>query len=167
MPKKELKCHKLWPEFVKGKRMPLKQIKDFWEYMGSKVIVKGKGKETFENWINQDYTIDYLMNKGFLKTTAKEESDFAMVRTKTEKDRLVYINKILRKGFDFDGDIRVQYGNIHTVKGMTFDNVIVDLTATRKEDYFTQLRLKYVAYSRGRIDCWTIASQGKYTLGGR
>ena len=167
VPKKELKCHKLWPEFVKGKPMPLKQIKDFWEYMGSKVIVKGKGKETFENWINQDYTIDYLMNKGFLKTTAKEESDFAMVRTKTEKDRLVYINKILRKGFDFDGDIRVQYGNIHTVKGMTFDNVIVDLTATRKEDYFTQLRLKYVAYSRGRIDCWTIASQGKYTLGGR
>ena len=167
VPKKELKCHKLWPEFVKGKPMPLKQIKYFWEYMGSKVIVKGKGKETFENWINQDYTIDYLMNKGFLKTTAKEESDFAMVRTKTEKDRLVYINKILRKGFDFDGDIRVQYGNIHTVKGMTFDNVIVDLTATRKEDYFTQLRLKYVAYSRGRIDCWTIASQGKYTLGGR
>ena len=167
VPKKELKCHKLWPEFVKGKPMPLKQIKDFWEYMGSKVIVKGKGKETFENWINQDYTIDYLMNKGFLKTTAKEESDFAMVRTKTEKDRLVYINKILRKGFDFDGDIRVQYGNIHTVKGMTFDNVIVDETATRKEDYFTQLRLKYVAYSRGRIDCWTIASQGKYTLGGR
>ena len=167
VPKKELKCHKLWPEFVKGKPMTLKQIKDFWEYMGSKVIVKGKGKETFENWINQDYTIDYLMNKGFLKTTAKEESDFAMVRTKTEKDRLVYINKILRKGFDFDGDIRVQYGNIHTVKGMTFDNVIVDLTATRKEDYFTQLRLKYVAYSRGRIDCWTIASQGKYTLGGR
>jgi hypothetical protein len=167
VPKKELKCHKLWPEFVKGKPMPLKQIKDFWEYMGSKVIVKGKGKETFENWINQDYTIDYLMNKGLLKTTAKEESDFAMVRTKTEKDRLVYINKILRKGFDFNGDIRVQYGNIHTVKGMTFDNIIVDLTATRKEDYFTQLRLKYVAYSRGRIDCWTIASQGKYTLGGR
>ena len=167
VPKKELKCHKLWPEFVKGKPMPLKQIKDFWTYIGSKVVVRGKGQETFEDWINQDYTIDYLMNKGLLKTTAKEESDFAMVRTKTEKDRLVYINKILRKGFDFDGDIRVQYGNIHTVKGMTFDNVIVDLTATRKEDYFTQLRLKYVAYSRGRIDCWTIASQGKYTLGGR
>jgi len=167
VPKKELRCHKLWPEFVKGKPMPLKQIKDFWTYIGSKVVVRGKGQETFEDWINQDYTIDYLMNKGLLKTTAKEESDFAMVRTKTEKDRLVYINKILRKGFDFNGDIRVEYGNIHTVKGMTFDNVIVDLTATRKEDYFTQLRLKYVAYSRGRIDCWTIASQGKYTLGGR
>jgi len=165
VPKKELRCHKVWPEFVKGKPVSLKQIKDFWSYIGSKVVVRGKGQETFEDWINQDYTIDTLISKGYLKPT--QETDFAMVRTKTEKDRLVYINKILRKGFDFDGDIRVQYGNIHTVKGMTFDNVIVDLTATRKEDYFTQLRLKYVAYSRGRIDCWTIASQGKYTLGGR
>ena len=165
VPKKELRCHKVWPEFVKGKPVSLKQIKDFWSYIGSKVVVRGKGQETFEDWINQDYTIDTLISKGYLKPT--QETDFAMVRTKTEKDRLVYINKILRKGFDFNGDIRVQYGNIHTVKGMTFDNVIVDLTATRKEDYFTQLRLKYVAYSRGRIDCWTIASQGKYTLGGR
>jgi len=29
------------------------------------------------------------------------------------------------------------------------------------------LRLKYVAYSRGRFDCWTIASQDKYKLGVR
>ena len=80
--------------------------------------------------------------------------------------RLIYIKKILNKGFD-ENDVRVKYANIHTVKGLTFDNVIVDLTATRLEDYFTQLRLKYVAYSRGKFDCWTVASQGKYTLGVR
>ena len=82
------------------------------------------------------------------------------------ENRLIYIRKILNKGFD-DGEVRVKYANIHTVKGLTFDNVIVDLTATRQEDYFTQLRLKYVAYSRGKFDCWTVASQGKYTLGVR
>ena len=70
-------------------------------------------------------------------------------------------------GVDVEEVSRVQYGNIHKVKGMTFDNVIVDLTRTRTEDYFTQLRLKYVAYSRGKFDCWTVASQGKYTLGVR
>ena len=48
-----------------------------------------------------------------------------------------------------------------------FDNVIVDVSRFQPEDYFTQLRLKYVAYSRGRFDCWTVASQGKYTLGVR
>ena len=79
--------------------------------------------------------------------------------------RLIYIEKVLRKGFNLEGDVRVKYANIHTVKGLTFDNVIVDLTRTRPEDYFEQLRLKYVAYSRGRYDCWTIASQREYTLG--
>ena len=38
---------------------------------------------------------------------------------------------------------------------------------SRIEDYFTQLRLKYVAYSRGKFDCWTISSQRAYTLGVR
>ncbi len=78
-----------------------------------------------------------------------------------------YIKKVLSKGFKFDDKVQVFYGNIHTVKGLTFDNVIVDLTVTRREDYFTQLRLKYVAYSRGRVDCWSIASKDKFTLGVR
>ena len=107
------------------------------------------------------YSLDALS-----KENANKERDFALIRKKTDPDRLIYIRKILNKGYD-DGEVRVKYANIHTVKGLTFDNVIVDLTATRQEDYFTQLRLKYVAYSRGKFDCWTVASQGKYTLGVR
>ena len=166
VPKKELRCHKLWPEFCRGTPMPLKQIKDFWQYMGSKVIVHGKGEETFDEWVDREYTLDYMKYHKYLKESAGEERDFALIRKKTDPDRLIYIRKILNKGYD-DGDVRVKYANIHTVKGLTFDNVVVDLTATRKEDYFTQLRLKYVAYSRGKFDCWTVASQGKYTLGAR
>ena len=167
VPKKEIRCHKLWPEFIKGVPMPLKQIKDFWDYIGSKVIVHGKGEATFEDWIKKDYSIDDLINKKYLKPDSINHKDFALIRTKTEEDRIKYIKKILQRGFDLEDDIRIKYANIHTVKGLTFDNIIVDLTATRLEKYFTQLRLKYVAYSRGRIDCWTIASQGKYILGGR
>jgi len=164
VPKKELRCHKLWPDFCKGTPMSLKQIKDFWQYMGSKVIVHGRGEETFDEWVDREYTIDYMIYHKYLKESAGKERDFALIRKKTDPDRLIYIRKILNKGYD-DGEVRVKYANIHTVKGLTFDNVIVDLTATRLEDYFTQLRLKYVAYSRGKFDCWTIASQGKYTLG--
>ena len=80
---------------------------------------------------------------------------------------MVYIRNVLRKGFDFNKDIRVKYGNIHTIKGLTFDNVIVDLTMTRKEDYFVQLRLKYTAYSRAIYDYWTLPSDGKWELGKR
>jgi len=166
VPKKELRCHKLWPDFCKGTPMSLKQIKDFWQYMGSKVIVHGRGEESFEEWVDRDYTMDYMIYHEYLKKDAGKEKDFALIRKKTDPDRLIYIRKILNKGYD-DGEVRVKYANIHTVKGLTFDNVVVDLTATRQEDYFTQLRLKYVAYSRGKFDCWTVASQGKYTLGVR
>ena len=167
VPKKELRCHKLWPDFCKGTPMPLKQIKDFWQYMGSKVIVRGKGEETFEDWVDREYTIDHLINEKFLKETASQERDFCLIRIQTGKKedyekRLLYIKKILQKGFDLEGDVRVEYANIHTVKGLTFDNVIVDESRFRKEDYFTQLRLKYVAYSRGKYDCWTISTQDKF-----
>ena len=164
--KKEIKCHKFWPDFVAGKPMSLKQIKDFWNYMGSKVIMHGRGdSKCFDEWVNKDYTIDYLIDQKYLKADSIQYTDFALTRTQTDPDRILYIKKILSKDFDTEGDVRVKYGNIHTVKGLTFDNVIVDLTRTRKEEYFTQLRLKYVAYSRGRVDCWTITSKGPFTLG--
>ena len=122
---------------------------------------------TFDEWVNKDYTIDYLIHHKYLKENATYQKDFSLIRTKTDSDRILYIQKILQRGFNLEGDVKVRYGNIHTVKGLTFDNVIVDLTATRIEDYFTQLRLKYVAYSRGKFDCWTISSQRAYTLGAR
>ena len=164
--KKELRCHKLWPDFCKGKPMPLKQIKDFWEYLNKKIMFQDKDEESFDEWVDREYTIDYMIYHKYLKENAGKERDFALIRKKTDSDRLIYIRKILNKGFD-EKNVRVNHGNIHTVKGLTFDNVVVDLTRTRTEDYFTQLRLKYVAYSRGKFDCWTIASQDKYTLGVR
>ena len=74
----------------------------------------------------------------------------------------------LKKGFDFDKKVRVEYANIHTVKGLTYDNVIVDETITKKDFYFTSLRLKYTAYSRGIFDYWRLAKMsGKkyFTIG--
>jgi len=170
IPKKELRAHHLWPDFIKGIPMSLTQIKHFWEYMGSKVIVHGKGDpKVFDDWLKQDYTIDYLITKGLLKKDCKQYTDFDLIRipSNTTKEKLIYIKKVLAKGFDFDKKIQIKYGNIHDVKGLTFDNVIVDLTLTRPEDWFTQLRLAYTAYSRGIFDYWTLASQRKLTLGRR
>ena len=173
--KKELRCYKLWPKFCEGVPMSLKQIKDFWHYMGSKVIVRGRGEENFEGWVEKDYTIHDLIKLKLLKESSVKQKDFALIALKKSlkqkefDERIIYIKKILRQGYNENEDIRVQYANMHTVKGLNFDNVIVDESRFRAEDYHSQLRLKYVAYSRGRYDCWTIATQDKYkrTLGVR
>ncbi len=168
---KKFFSHKTWPEFVKGKPVSLKQIKHYWEFMGTKAIVYGKKTEKFKDWIDREYTAQELIEKGFLRPESINFIDFTDVRipseVKKEEEKIRWIKDLIRNGIDIKDDNRIQYGNIHQVKGLTFDNVIVDLTMVRKEDYFTQLRLKYVAYSRGRIDCWTIASQDDYTLGER
>jgi len=171
--KKELRAHHLWPDFIRGIPMSRTQVKHFCEYAGSKVKVKLKKGEVlnFEEWVNKDYTIDELIQKKVLKEDAKQYNDFDLVRvpSKTTKEKLLYIKKVLSKGFDFDKKIQIKYGNIHEVKGLTFDNVIVDHTLTRREkNWFTQCRLAYTAYSRGVFDYWTLAkSPGKYktTLG--
>ena len=170
--KKELRAHHLWPDFIRGIPMSRTQVKHFCEYAGSKVKVRLKKGEVlnFEEWTNKDYTIDELIQKKVFKEDAKQHRDFDLVRRPSEisKEKLLYIKKVLAKGFDFDKKIQIKYGNIHEVKGLTFDNVIVDHTLTRREDWFTQLRLTYTAYSRGVFDYWTLAkSPGKYktTLG--
>lgn len=167
--KKELKCHYFWPKFMKGEPMSLTQIKAFWDYMGSLAIVRGKSKsmEPFKDWINEDYTVDYLIKNNYLNVDVKKYDRFDQVRTKTDEERLIYINKVIMKHSNFDEETRVKYGNIHEIKGLTFDNVIVDDSLYQDENFFVQLRLKYTAYSRGIFDCWTLASKTKKNLGYR
>ena len=128
--KKELNAHKMWPECLDGKPMSRTQVKHFYEYAGSKVKVRLKKGEVlnFDNWVNKDYTIDELIHKQLFKPDVKQYRDFDLVRipSKTTKEKLIYIKKVLSKGFDFDKKIQIKYGNIHDVKGLTFDNVIVD-----------------------------------------
>ena len=50
--------------------------------------------------------------------------------------------------------------NIHTIKGMEFDNVVLDLEIPREEPKFTKKRLKLVAGSRARKTLWLIKSKG-------
>jgi hypothetical protein len=170
--KKELRAHHLWPDFIKGIPMSLTQIEHFWEYIGSRVIVHGKGDpKVFDDWTKQDYTIDYLITKGLLKKDCKQHTDFDLIRVPSDivggKEKLQYIKRVLANGFDNDKPNQIFYGNIHQVKGLTFDNVIVDHTMTRPEDFHTQLRLEYTAYSRGVFDYWELASTTNRKLGVR
>ena len=161
--KKELNAHKMWADCLDGKPMSRTQVKHFCEYAGSTVKVKLKKGEVlnFDNWVNKDYTIDELIHKQLFKPDVKQHRDFDLVRRPSDisKEKLLYIKNVLSppNAFDFDKKIQITHGNIHNVKGLTFDNVIVDETIVNKDPYFTSLRLQYTAYSRGIFDYWTLA----------
>ena len=70
-----------------------------------------------------------------------------------------YIREIVATKRDLEKP-RIFVANIHTIKGMEFDNVILDLKITREEPKFTKKRLKFVAGSRARKSLWLIKSKG-------
>ena len=171
--KKELRCHKEWPEFINGEPKSLKQIKDFLYYLGNKAVVHGKGKFKFEDWIKRDYTYTELINARIFLPDLRKEFDLLRKRHKgtlTKKvhdDRMIYIKKVLKNGVDLDGDVRIKHGSIHIIKGATFDNVVGDLSIYRfkAETFYIQRRLKYTMFSRGIFDCWVIKATSPQARG--
>ena len=170
--KKELKCYKEWPLFVKGKELPLSQIKDFWDYLGTQVICRRKKEKTvFQGWIDKPYTIDYLVQMGLIRNEYYQYPDLdrAIPPSEAKKEKVIDIKRILNSNYDLNKELQVFHGNIHQIKGTTFHNVIVDHSRVRREEYFRQLRLTYTAYSRGIYDYWSLARDPKsrFTLGVR
>ena len=175
--KEELRCHYEWTSFYEGSPKSKTQIKQFWKYLGSKAIPRGKGTFAFDEGnfkINKDYTIDELIKEGLLKDKKYLNSRFDSFRKrskgKDEKehdDRMMYIKNIIRNGFDYNSKIRIELGNIHKVKGMTYDNVVGDLTLTRvkPEPANVQYRLKYTMFSRAIFDIWVLATNTGKELG--
>ena len=163
--KKELRSHHEWPKFRNGEPKWWVQVKDFHSYLGSKAIVRGRGKETFKEWVKKDYTYNELVKDGYYLPNLSDEFDLLV--KKQDNERMIYIKKVLKRGFDFKGDIRIKYGSIHKAKGTTFDNVVGDLTLyrARAEARHVQLRLKYTMFSRGIYDAWVLKSQTGKEIG--
>ena len=167
-------CFKNWKTFMNDK-VSKQQIKEYWKLMGLEVIVYGQGSvDKLKPLIDRDYNIQELIDAGYLKPKIKQFEKFSQLLNYEELSdnkklisKIPYINKVLNKGMDTTKKPRVQHDTIHKVKGLTFDNVIVDLSTYYPEPRnYEPKRLAYVAYSRGRIDCWTIGSSGPYSLAG-
>tara|TARA_R110000764_G_scaffold163268_2_gene250516 strand:- start:137 stop:1843 length:1707 start_codon:yes stop_codon:yes gene_type:complete len=175
--KEELRCHNEWPSFYSGSPKSKYQIKQFWKYLGKKAIPIGKGTFAFDEGnfkINKDYSIDDLIKDGLLKDKNFLNPSFDLIRKRSKgkdekehEDRMIYIKNVIRNGFDYDAKIRIEHGNIHKVKGMTYDNVIGDLSLTRKkpEPEFVQYRLKFTMFSRAIFDIWVLATSTGKELG--
>ena len=158
--REDFRCFKQWPNFINNK-VSKKQIMDFWPLMGKNVKVYRKcSVDVLKPLIDKEYNIQELIDMGFILPEVKQYDSFSQVLT--DKDllpKVPYIIKVIKNGFDTEKMPRVELDSIHKVKGLTFDNIIVDLTTYRDErNKDEERRIAYVAYSRGRKDCWTIGT---------
>jgi len=158
--RKHFQCFKSWKTFLKD-AVSKQQVLDYWPIIGKSVKAHGKSDvDNLKTLINKDYNIQELIDMGFIKSEAKQFERFSQIVTKKELiEKTPYINKVLINGMDTDKTPRVKHDTIHKVKGLTFDNVIVDLSIYRQEPRsFEPVRLAYVAYSRVKVDCRSIGS---------
>lgn len=158
--RKDFRCFKTWDNFLNDK-VSKKQIMEYWPLIGKAVKVIGKGSvDTLKPLIDKEYNIQEFINMGFIVPEAKKFKTFSEIVIKKDLiEKIPFIKKVLSNNMDIGKMPRVEHDTIHKVKGLTYDNVIVDLSIYRPEnDRYEPMRLAYVAYSRGKVDCWTIGT---------
>ena len=80
------------------------------------------------------YTLDYFIDSGFLSPVIKKTSDFQNITAQSDLKIKNYVRNIVNNNRDLE-EIRVFVANIHTIKGMEFDNVVLDLKINRDKAY--------------------------------
>ena len=105
------------------------------------------------------YDINYFIKKDYLLPIVKKTKDLQDLVSTNDLKTKNYIRNIVKENRDLD-DFRIFVANIHTIKGMEFDHVVLDLKISREEPKYTKKRLKFVAGSRARETLWLIKSKG-------
>ena len=164
--RKILRSFNTWDDFYNN-LVPLKQIKEYWPYLPGKtfkVFGKGNVKEAFKNVVNGDYNIKQLYEMNLVTEQALKYRPFNLAvkiseETKKIRTNVAYIKKVLRN-HGIEDKPRVEIDNIHKIKGLTYNNVVVNLSVYQIEKNINESeRLGYTAYSRGETDCWSIGSE--------
>ncbi len=147
------------------KVLSLKEIKQILKSVDPRYLGKNYSLEKMDSIARGSYTLDYLIEDGFLKPGVKDIDDFQLISITRSIFMKNYIREIVNNNRDLE-DKRIFVENIHTIKGKEFDNVVLDLTLTRTEDNFSKKRMKYVACSRAKKTLWLVKSKTNLTLEG-
>jgi superfamily I DNA/RNA helicase len=158
-PKKEIDIQRTYPSFSKGEAISLAKAKKIIKAINSDYHGSNYSLEALDKLDKKPYTIDYFIEKKYILPIIKKTNDFQTISTNNEIKLKTYIRNIVNNNRDLEKP-RIFIANIHTIKGMEFDNVILDLKITREEPKFTKKRLKFVAGSRARKSLWLIKSMG-------
>ena len=159
-PKKEIDVQRMYSTFYSGEELSLTKIKKIIKSIDSVYYQPTFKLETLEKLDNKHYTIDYFIDNNFLSPIIKKTSDFQNITARSDLKIKNYVRNIVNNNRDLE-EPRVFVANIHTIKGMEFDNVVLDLKINREERTKNdKRRIKFVAGSRARKTLWTIKSKG-------
>ena len=164
-PKKEIEVQRMYLSFCFGKEeLSLSKIKKIIKSMDPGYYQPGFKIENLEELEKKKYTLDYFIDSGFLSPVIKKTSDFQNITAQSDLKIKNYVRNIVNNNRDLE-EIRVFVANIHTIKGMEFDNVVLDLKINREErTMHDKRRIKFVAGSRTKKTLWTIKSKGQLSL---
>ena len=156
-PKKEIDIQRMYLSFSKGEAISSTKAKKIIKAINSDYHGSNYSLETLDTLDKKPYTIDYFIENKYILPIIKKTDDFQTISA--NNDLKNYIRNIVSSNRDLEKP-RIYIANIHTIKGMEFDNVILDLKVTREDPKFTKKRLKFVAGSRARKSLWVIKSMG-------
>ena len=158
-PKSDITNQRTYLSFSKGEAISLAKAKKIIKAVSSDYHGSNYSLEALDELDKKPYTIDYFIEKKYILPIIKKTNDFQAISTNNDIKLKNYIRNIVNNNRDLEKP-RIFIANIHTIKGMEFDNVILDLKITREEPKFTKKRLKFVAGSRARKSLWLIKSMG-------
>jgi superfamily I DNA/RNA helicase len=158
-PKSEIDIQRMYLSFSKGEAMSLAKSKKIIKAINSDYHGPNYKIEALEELEKRPYTLDYFVENKFILPIIKKTNDFQTISRNNDLKIKNYIRNIVNNNRDLE-ERRVFIANIHTIKGMEFDNTILDLKITREEPKFVKKRLKFTAGSRTKKTLWLIKSKG-------
>jgi superfamily I DNA/RNA helicase len=158
-PKSDVKNQREFMSFSQDESKTLTVAKKILKSIDSEYMGPNYSEEEMEKLESGRYDINYFIKKDYLLPIVKKTKDLQDLVNTNDLKTKNYIRNIVKENRDLQ-DFRIFVANIHTIKGMEFDHVVLDLKIPREEPKFTKKRLKFVAGSRARKTLWLIKSKG-------
>jgi superfamily I DNA/RNA helicase len=156
-PKAQIKNHREFSNFVVGEKLTLSSIKKIFKEIDFKYLGFKYSEDNMDLINPGSYTMDYFIKNNYLISDVKKTTNFQEINKPLSFKMQDYIKKIVDNDRDLDGP-KIFVANIHKIKGLEYDNVILDQKLTRPEPSFTKIRLKFVACSRAKKSLFLIKS---------
>ena len=156
-PKTEIKNHREFNRFVNGDKISLAAVKKMLKQIDKEYLGPSYTEDNMDLLERGYQSMEFFIKNRYLQPVVVKVKNFQDITKPASFQMKNYIKTIVDNDRDLS-EPRIAIGNIHTIKGLEFDNVVLDQRITRQEDQNTKRRLKFVACSRAKQSLFLIKS---------